>query len=222
MTLSSRNCNIGERKMNETLTQNEVIEVKEYAQKLLNGKYYCGFNMADEDAYRRIMINKIKDTLEESLSMVGYDLMVSDTMKTIYIRRQDDINGPKTNLDLTTTKLLYILKRQFLIGTKKLDSNKTVFYKWNELLSDFAPFMKKSNIKTQLIDSLWIVKDLGLISINTPKKDMKKQDVDGDVIIEIFPAIGCVCDMDAIQKLDVKLNELIANINEKEHTEGEE
>ena len=100
------------------------------------------------------------------------------------------------------------MKRQFLIGTKKLETNKTVFYKWNELLADFAPFIKKANMKTQLIDSLWNLKDLGLVNVNTTKKDIKKQDVEGEVVIEIFPSISCVCDMDILQELEKKLRNI--------------
>ena len=202
--------------VNKELTENEIIEVKEFAQKLLNGRFYCGYNTNDENAYRRIMMDKIKDGLEASLNMVGYDLMVSDLNKTVYIRKQEGLNGPRVSLDLTTTKLIYVLKRQFLIGTKKLETNKTVFYKWNELLADFAPFIKKANMKTQLIDSLWVLKDLGLVNVNTTKKDIKKQDVDGEVVVEIFPAISCVCDMDVVQELETKLTELIATLKDAE------
>jgi hypothetical protein len=202
--------------MQENLTYNEIIEIKEYAQRLMHGKYYCGYNQADEEDYRRLMIDKIKESLEESLQMVGYDLMISEQSKTIYIRRQEDVNGLKTNLDLTTTKLVYILKRQFLVGLKKLETNKTVFYKWNDLLADLEPFLKKSNVKTQLIDSLWILKDLGLINVNTPKKEMKKHDVNGEIVIEIFPAIDCICDMDAIYVLEETLNDLVSGVKEIE------
>ena len=205
--------------MQEVLNENESIEVKEYAQKLLNGKHICGYNKNDEELYRRILIPKIKEQLESSLSMVGYDLLVSEQDRTIYIRRQDDVVGPKTNLNLLTTQLVYMLKRQFLIGVKKLETNKTVHYKWNELLSDFAPFLKKSNLKTQLIDSLWVLKEYGFLTVNTPKKDMKKQDTNSDVIIEIFPSINCVCDMDIVKELEDKLNELILNM--KDDLEGE-
>ena len=80
--------------------------------------------------------------------------------------------------------------------------------------------LKKANVKTHLIDSLWILKDLGLVSVNTPKRDMKKQDTDGNVVIEIFPAISCVCDMDIIKELEEKLNDLISGMSEAE-LEGE-
>ena len=127
--------------------------------------------------------------------------------------------GPKTNLNLITTQLVYMLKRQFLIGVKKLETNKTVYYKWNELLSDFAPFLKKSNLKTQLIDSLWVLKEYGFLTVNTPKKDMRKQDTNSEVVIEIFPSINCVCDMDIVKELEDKLNELILNM--KDDLEGD-
>lgn len=205
--------------MQEILNENELIEVKEYAQKLLNGKYICGYNKNDEESYRRILISKIKEQLELSLNMVGYDLLVSEQDRTIYIRRQDDVMGPKTNLNLITTQLVYMLKRQFLIGVKKLETNKTVYYKWNELLSDFAPFLKKSNLKTQLIDSLWALKEYGFLTVNTPKKDMRKQDTNSEVVIEIFPSINCVCDMDIVKELEDKLNELILNM--KDDLEGD-
>jgi hypothetical protein len=202
------------------LTNTEIIEVKEFAQKLLNGKYYCGYNKNDEDDYRRLMMDKIRENLEVSLDMVGYNLIVSEQEKTVYIRRQDDVSGPKTNLDLTTTKLIYVLKRQFLVGVKKLENNRTVFYKWNELLSDFAPFIKKSNMKIQLIDSLWVLKDLGFVNVNTSKKEMRKQDTNGDVVVEIFPSINCICDMDVVKELEEKLNELVNNLKDMD-LEGE-
>lgn len=206
--------------MQESLTENELLEIKEYAQKLLYGKYVCAYNKNDEELYRRMLLPKIKEQLEISLNMVGYNLEHSEQDKSIYIQRQDDVVGPRTNLNLLTTQLVYILKRQFLIGVKKLETNKIVYYKWNDLLSDCAPFLKKSNIKTQLIDSLWILKDYGFVSINTPKKDMKKQDLNGDIVIEIYPSINCVCNMDVVKELEEKLSELICNMKETDEMEN--
>ena len=203
----------------EQLTQLEVVEVKELAQKLLNGKYFCGFNKADEDAYRKLMNIKYRMPLETALELVGYDLMVVDLTKTIYVVRQQDVSGPKTNLGLATTKLVYMLKKFFLAEMKKIDTNSVAYYKWNELLSDFAPFMKKSNEKVQLIDSLWVLKEHGFVDVNAPKKDMKKHDADDEVVISIFPAITCICDMDSIQMIEEELNELIASIKDAQNGE---
>ena len=206
----------------EQLTQLEIVEVKELAQKLLNGKYFCGYNKADEDAYRKLMNVKYRIPLETALELIGYDLMVVDLTKTIYIVRQQDVTGPKTNLGLATTKLVYMLKKFFLAEMKKIDTNSVAYYKWNELLNDFAPFMKKSNEKVQLIDSLWVLKEYGFVDVSAPKKDMKKHDADDEVVISIFPSITCICDMGSIQMIEEELNDLIASIKDAKNSDEDE
>lgn len=201
--------------MQGTLTESEVILIKELAQKLLNGHYFCGSNENDEEVYRLMLMNKFKDPLSSALNMVGYDLVFSEQHKTVYVKKQDGVSGPRTNIDLLTTKIIYMFMKQYLIGVKKFETNKNVFYKWTEFLVDFEPFMKK-NLRSQVIDSIWVLKDLGVVNVNTPKKDMKKQDIAESIVIEIYPSINCFCEMTEVQKLEELLCSLVYNKEEGE------
>ena len=200
----------------------EEVEMKNLIQSLLSGKYICGFNKEHENEYRIIMMMKYREPISEILRLVGYDLVVAELSKTIYIKRQDDVRGPKNNLGLAATKLVYVLKKHFLAEMKKLDTNGVVYYKWNDLLSEFTPFMKKANEKVQLIESLWTLKSFGFVDINTPKKDMKRPDADDEVVISIFPSITCICHMDAIEMIEEELLGLVASIKEGEKEEDNE
>ena len=49
---------------------------------------------------------------------------------------------------------------------------------------------------------------------------MKKQDLNGDIVIEIYPSINCVCNMDVVKELEEKLSELICNMKETDEMEN--
>ena len=194
------------------LLASELKEIKEFALKLADGKYYCGYNNNDAADYRKIISDKYMSMLEMSLGFIGLQLEYSQNNKTVYAKLQEGVKGPKTKIDINTTKLIYMLRRYFLMEAKKIDTKDTVFYKWNDLLQDMDPFLKKSNIKKSLITSLWILKDIGIVNINATQTDCEKPDEDDKIVIEIYPAIACICNMEEIQQVQETLSSFAGNI----------
>ena len=200
--------------MSDILTPSEIVEIKEYAQKLMSGKFFCEYNKEDENAYRRIMIAKYNDALRNALDSVGFDLKSDSHAKTIYIQKQPDLLGPTTDIDAFTTRVLLVLIKFFLSERRKLDSANTTFYKWNTLLADL-PFVKNNSDKRRLVNVLWHLKDSGVLNVNTIKERMFEQDEDGYVAVEIYPSIQCICNLRALNEVETKLTELVYGAEEE-------
>jgi hypothetical protein len=208
--------------MVEKLTCDEVVEIKQYSQKLLSGKYFCGYNRLDADDYRKIIMCKYNMALTNALDAIGYDLVIDENRKTIYIKRQENVGSEKSAFDCFATKTVLLLVKKFMSELRKIDTGNTVFYKWNNLISDASAFIKCNSDKKKMINTLWRLKDMGLINVNTTKDKMSEPDADDRVAIEIYPSIMCVCNLKELEEVEEKLsalvytNETIENVEENE------
>jgi hypothetical protein len=211
--------------MIEKLTYDEVAEVKRYSQKLLNGKYFCGYNRLDADDYRKMMMCKYNEAISTAMDAIGFDLIVDENKKTIYIRRQESVGWEACILDCFSTKVLLMLIKKFMSELRKIDTGNTVFYKWNNLLADAAPFIKCNSDKRKLINTLWKFKEMGLISPSVTKDKMSEPDTDDRVAIEIYPSVMCICNLKELSDVEEKLSNMAyanqSSDNDEENSENE-
>lgn len=208
--------------MAEKLTCDEIVEVKQYSQKLLSGKYFCGYNRLDADDYRKIMMCKYNTAITDAMDAVGYDLIADESRKTIYIKRQENVVGEKSAFDCFATKTVLLLIKKFMSELRKIDTGNTVFYKWNNLLADASLFINCNSDKKKMINTLWKLKEIGLINVNTTKDKMSEPDTDDRVAIEIYPSIMCVCNLKELGEVEEKLSALVYTNETIENTEENE
>ena len=188
------------------LTYNEKLEVKACAQKLLSGKYFCGYNNDDKETYAFIHIDKYRNALEDALDSVGYDLVDSPHQyKTTFIRKQDGIDTKSSKFNMAESALILRLAHRYLTEIRKAEiENDEVFYKWNDLVEDTGAARSKTE-KRDLIDALWKLKYIGICDTNSIKTDMSLADVDGKIAIKVYPSVLCLVNTEVLGIVEERL-----------------
>lgn len=188
------------------LTYNEQVEVKNCAQKLLNGKFVCGYNNADAEIYTFLHIDKYREAVKNALDNVGYDLLDSATQhKTTYIRKQDSMDSKCNKFNMIETILICTLARKHLENKRVDIDDKVIYYKWNDLVEDTGASKSKSD-KKKLIDAIWRLKVMGICDINSIKSDLNLPDQHGRVVVSIYPSILCLINTDTLAVVEERLS----------------
>ena len=125
------------------LSSIEEEEIKRYMQELMSGRYFCYYNRNDRLDYEKLVKEKYKNIMIDRLESVGFELIYNENFKTIYLKRQEEIGSKRNLFDINVTKIVCLMRAHFLKEMNNVDTKNTAFYRWNDILKDLAPFLKK-------------------------------------------------------------------------------
>lgn len=200
--------------MHKELSAEAEIEMRECCIALMHGRYFCGYHESDKDIVHKMSNPDFFEEMKRRLEMVGYNLMYSDVDQTIYVNNQENIHSIRYNIDLFKSKVLLCLLKQYVVELRSADTSNVTYYKWNDLLDDFAEHIKTSADKTKLIDALWFFKDMRIISINAIRKALTDAQASDSIAITIYPSIKYVCNMKALNDVEERLASYVNNPTE--------
>ena len=189
--------------MDVALLPSDEYKIKKFCTELIDGKYFCYYNNKTKEEYKDIC--NLFDIISNRLDSVGYELFKSEQDKTIYVKMQSELPIKHQSFNILKSKVVLYLFKKFLSDIKNINTGAIVYYKWNEILKDLQDTCKSVREKNEIIDTLWMLKNLNIIDINTTKKLLKKNDENDQITISIFPTIKCIFEISKLDEVEEKL-----------------